>query len=212
MKIFSKKTVFEESIDRIRYLFSEFPEVVVGISGGKDSTVVFNLTMMVAKELNRLPLRVFFLDQEIEWEATIDQVRRIMYRPDVKPMWMQIHFRLFNATSTTDHWLDCWNPKKQDMWMREKEPIAIKENTYDEDRFGKMFEAILRKEIPTKACYLTGVRAEESPSRKMAMTSNLTYKGVSWGRRLDVKRGHYSFHPLYDWSYLDIWKAIHDNN
>ena len=23
---------------------------------------------------------------------------------------------------------------------------------------------------------------------------------------------HYTFYPIYDWSYVDVWKAIHDNN
>ena len=212
MKIFKNKTVFNESLDRIRYLFDEFPEVIVGVSGGKDSTVIFNLALMVAHEKKRLPLRVFFLDQEIEWKATIDQIKRLMYHPDVKPMWMQIHFRLFNATSTTDHWLDCWNPKKRETWMREKDPVAIKENIYHEDRFGKMFEAIIRVEMKgKKACYLTGVRTEESPARAMGVTYALTYKGISWGKILNKVHQHYTFHPIYDWSYLDVWKAIHDN-
>ena len=34
------------------------------ISGGKYSTVVFFLTLEVAKRLNKLPLKVVFLDQE----------------------------------------------------------------------------------------------------------------------------------------------------
>ena len=25
-------------------------------------------------------------------------------------------------------------------------------------------------------------------------------------------KGAYTFYPIYDWSYRDVWKAIHDNN
>lgn len=211
MRIFLKNNVYEEALNRIRRLFDEFPEVVVGVSGGKDSTVVFNLCLIVAREKNRLPLRVMWLDQEIEWEATVDMIKKIMYHPDVKPMWVQVPFVLFNATSHTEHWLQCWNPEDEHRWMRAKDPVAIKENRYNEKRFAKMFPAILKVEIPSRACYIAGVRAEESPSRKMALTHDLTYKDISWGRILDRKLGQYTFYPIYDWSYLDVWKAILDN-
>lgn len=211
MRIFLKNNVYEEALNRIRRLFDEFEEVVVGVSGGKDSTVVFNLCMIVAKEKKRLPLRVMWLDQEIEWEATVEMVKKIMYNPDVKPMWVQVPFVLFNATSHTEHWLQCWNPEDEHRWMREKDPVAIKENHYNETRFAKMFPAILKVEIPRRACYIAGVRAEESPSRKMALTHDLTYKDISWGRILDRKLEQYTFYPIYDWSYLDVWKAILDN-
>ena len=212
MKIYLKNNVFDESLDRIRWLFDEFPNVIVGFSGGKDSTIVFNLAMIVAKEKNRLPLKVMFLDQEAEWQATIDQVRLIMENPDVNPMWMQVPIRLFNATSTTDHWLMCWDEAEKEKWMRPKEEYSYKENRYGTDRFGEMFEAILRVEFPnTPTCYIAGVRAEESPSRFVALTHAETYKGKTWGKKLNVKLNHYTFYPIYDWSYMDVWAAIHKN-
>jgi predicted phosphoadenosine phosphosulfate sulfurtransferase len=54
MKIYLKQNVFEAALERIRFLFDEFPQVIVNVSGGKDSTVVFNLAMMVAEEKGRL--------------------------------------------------------------------------------------------------------------------------------------------------------------
>ena len=41
----------------------------------------------------------FYTDKELEWESTIDLVKKVMYREDVEPMWLQIPFKLFNATS-----------------------------------------------------------------------------------------------------------------
>src|SRR5437660_12243614 len=108
MKILLKKTVLEAALDRIRFLFNEFPNIVVGISGGKDSTVVYELSLRVARELGRLPLRVMFLDQEAEWTATIDYVREVMYSPDVRPLWFQIPMHLDNAASFTTKFLKCW--------------------------------------------------------------------------------------------------------
>lgn len=212
MKIYTNQTVYAAALDRIRWLFGEFPNVVCSVSGGKDSTVVFQLTKQVARELGRLPLRVLFIDQEAEWAATVEQIRVIMEDPDVEPMWFQIPIKLFNATSNKEHWLYCWDPTAEDKWMRPQESYSRKENVYGTDRFGDIFGAILAKEFPgTPTCFIGGVRTEESPTRFVGLTSFATYKWVTWGKKIDARRGYYTFYPCYDWSYTDVWKAIHDN-
>ena len=55
------------------------------------------------------------------------------------------------------------------------------------------------------------MRSEESPARHTALTQDVTYKGETWGKQLNKSKGHYTFYPIYDWSYLDIWKSIYDN-
>jgi len=212
MKIYSNKTVYEAGLERIRWLFDEFPNIIVGVSGGKDSTVVYNLALQVAREKNRLPLKCLFVDQEAEWEATIDTITEIMENPDVEAKWYQMPIKLFNATSTTDHWLMCWDEQEEHRWMRPRVPYSIKENTYGTERFAELFPAIIKKEYAgIKTCYIAGVRTEESPTRAMALTHDVTYKGRTWGKILDKTNEHYTFYPIYDWSYMDVWKAIHDN-
>ena len=211
MKIYGKQNVYEAALDRIRWLFDEFPNVIVGVSGGKDSTVVYNLALIVAREKGRLPLKCLFVDQEAEWEATIDTIRLIMENPEVEPLWYQMPIKLFNATSTTDHWLMCWDEKEKDRWMRPQESYSIKENKYGTQRFAELFSAIVKTEYPNiKTCYIAGMRTEESPTRAMALTHDLTYKHVTWGATLNKAHQHYTFYPIYDWSYSDVWKAIHD--
>jgi phosphoadenosine phosphosulfate reductase len=211
VKIYKKQTVYEAALDRIRYIFDEFPNIVVGYSGGKDSTVVFELAMIVAKEKNRLPLKVMWIDQELEWKSTVEQVKHVMYNPDVEPMWLQIPMKILNASSGRKDadWLHCWAEGEE--WARERDPISIKENKYGTDRFGKLFDAVIKTEFEgVKTAILGGVRTEESPTRFTGLTNLVTYKWITWGKRLEGK-DHYTFYPLYDWSYIDIWKAIHDN-
>lgn len=210
MRVYLPINVFDAALARIRWLFDEFPNIVVSFSGGKDSTVVFNLTLRVAREKGRLPLTVMFLDQEAEWEATVEQVRLVMTDPDVNPMWLQIPFRLFNATSTEEHWLHCWAPEDEARWMRPREPYAITENVYGTDRFHGMFGALFAHHFKgQKACYLAGVRTEESPARYVGLTHSPTYKWATWGTRLARNEQHFTMYPIYDWSYTDVWAAIH---
>lgn len=209
MKIYLAQNVLDAALDRIRWLFDEFPNVIVGFSGGKDSTVVFNLALMVAKEKNRLPLKVFFIDQEAEWGTVIEYIRTVMNCPEVEPLWLQCPIKIFNATSAIEPWLYCWEEGK--IWMREKEPNSIKINRYGTDRFHDLFNRFVKVEYPnTKTCILGGVRTEESPQRLVGLTSGATYKWVTWGKTIKGQT-HCIFYPLYDWSYTDIWKAIHDN-
>ena len=214
MKIYSKQNVYEKALERIEFLFNEYDEVVVNYSGGKDSIVIFELAYKIAKKLDRLPLSVLFIDQEAEWTYTIEMVEHVMRNPDVKPYWFQMPLKIENATSFKEKYLYCWGEGEE--WLREKADISIKENTYDFEWWlengRSIFGEIIKKEFKgIKQCCLTGVRAEESPNRYIGLTSAPTYKWITWGTKNGFKDNHFSFHPLYDWSYGDVWKAIHEN-
>ena len=213
MRILLPQTVYEAAIERIEWLFDEFDTIYVSMSGGKDSTVVFHLCLEVAARRGRLPLRVFFLDQEAEWQAVIDYMDGVMRDPRVDPYWMQVPFRLTNSTSETDNYLDCWAPDKEAVWMRPKADIAIKENTFGTDRFHEMFPAIMRAwHADEKVAMIGGVRAEESPGRYQSLTTVPKYKHVTWAKNLSLRQHpHWTFYPIYDWSYTDVWKYIHTN-
>lgn len=212
MKFYQNQTVYDAALDRIRFLFAEFENIVLCFSGGKDSTVVLNLSLQVAAELGRLPLPVLFLDQEAEWDTVIEYIRAVMADPRVKPVWLQIPLRIFNSTSTIEEWLYCWDEEKRDIWIREKEEIALKENIYGTDRFAELFGAYMAVTYPEqKACMIGGVRAEESPARFLGLTGDCTYKWVTWGKIRDREHEQFDFYPLYDWELGDVWKAIHDH-
>lgn len=212
MKFYQKENVLEAALNRIRWLFDEFENVTVNFSGGKDSTVTLNLALMVAEEKGRLPLRVMFIDQEAEWQTVIDYIREVMSDPRVEPAWLQCPLRIFNATSTVEPWLNCWEPGKE--WIRDKEPDSIHENTFGTDRFAELFTAYHATIFPNSpAVFLAGVRAEESPARMRGLTAYETYKGETWGNANGdgKRRNHVTMYPIYDWSYTDVWKAIHDH-
>lgn len=211
-KFYLQENVVEAALERIRWVFREFQNIYVSFSGGKDSTVVLALTLRVAEELGRLPVAVQFTDQDAEWQCVIDYVRTVMHDPRVSPRWLQVPIKITHATSTIEPWLYCWDPAREADWMRPKEPDSITRNVYGVDRFKEMFVAFLRYHHPTKpAASLGGVRCEESPARTMGLTTTETYRGVTWGKANDARRKHFAFYPIYDWSYTDVWKYIHEH-
>lgn len=214
--MYLERNVFDAAIDRINLIYDAFDDAMVTLSGGKDSTVLFNLAYMVAKDRGRLPLKVFWLDQEVEWQHTVDYVSKIMHRPDVEPIWYQTPFKFPNNTSNIDEYVTIWDPTQEAKWIHPQDPIAythtdIKlKGSQDKDFY------ILMKEIPkrhitgNKLAILDGLRIDESPARRLAITAHAaTFGKYTWANREDGNTQR--FHPIYDFSVSDIWTSIAKN-
>lgn len=207
----SETNVFDAALERIRWLFEEFDDdVAVSCSGGKDSTVTVELAAIVNAERGNPPLRVIWLDQEGEFQGTVDYQRYLADRPDIEMRWYQVPFILANSTSTSENLVEVWG-ENETMWMRDKEPDSIHSTDIPYDRF---YDLLSEVNARTARAVLSGMRGEESPARRMTLTAAPVYKWVTWGTlsRKTVKREQsYRFHPIYDWSYRDIWKSIDEH-
>lgn len=206
MKKYLDKDVLTSSQERIAWIFDNYDNVQVSISGGKDSTVLFYLALNEAKKRDR-EIEVFFLDQEAEYEATIDIIKEQMSFDNVIPLWYQVPIYMTNSTSYNDYFLHAWG--SGDKWIREKDNMSIKEIAEEyPQRFYDFFNWIENKDI-SKA-YLVGIRADESLDRFRATTKREGADGIKWSTKR--KSGAITFYPLYDWHTKDIWKYIYDNN
>lgn len=201
-------TVLEAARLRIAKVFDEFENIYVSVSSGKDSTVLFNLCLEEAAKRNR-KVKLFFLDQEAEYEGTVQIIREMMKHPLVIPCWYQVPIRMTNATSYDQPFLYAWGPGEE--WLREKEDIAIKELNEDyPKRFYEFFDWIEQNQTK-KTAFFVGLRSKESMNRFRAVTKSPGYDGIPWSTKTKNEKC-FRFYPIYDWTFGDIWKYISDNN
>lgn len=218
--IYKENNVFEEALERIRWIYDNHDDVIVAMSGGKDSTVVFNLALMVAKEKNRLPLKVFWLDQEAEWQSTVDYMDGIMRMSEVEPYWFQVPFEFPNSLSNRKNSLLVWDEGQKENWCHKKAyGLAITENNFcdltgiNQDKAFYVLYENCHKYVAKgaeHAAILCGMRIIESPVRRLHIVGEKAkYKGITW---CSVEKGNVrQFYPIYDFTNADIWTAIAKN-
>lgn len=206
-KQYQEQNVYEAALDRIRYMYSIFDNIEVNFSAGKDSTAVLNLTIQVAKELNKLPVKVRFFDEEAIHPPTVEYAERISKLPEVDFKWYALEFKHRNACSNEEPWWYCWEKGKEHLWVRSLPPQAITSHPkFYKGLSFQEFADLLPNPSDGTTVMLTGVRTQESFRR---------YKAVS-GKKNDnyiSRNGHSAkAHPIYDWSSEDVWKLVEVQN
>lgn len=220
-QVYVDKDVRAAAQERISYIFDEFENIIVSVSGGKDSTVLCWLTLQEAHKRGR-KIGIFFIDEEVVYQSTIDQITWLMnlYPENTTRLWLQFPFRLTNATSVEEGQLICWEEGKHKIWMRSKVPYSIQhkpwpkeaETVRDKNKGFGFYDVIENFQAQRKnTAFLVGLRAVESPNRFRAVSKHPGYKDVYWCTKCGGE-GSASFYPLYDWNFHDIWKFIYDNN
>lgn len=170
--------VLDAARQRLSFVFDNFENIIVSVSGGKDSTVLACLALQEARKRDR-KIGLFFLDEEVVYQSTIEQVEYVMslYPGNTNRLWLQVEFDLTNATSYEESQLKCWEKGKHKIWMRPKGKNNIINPPWGNnvrfrpgyswlDFYGVIdnFEAMY-----SNTAFLVGLRATESPNRWRAM-------------------------------------------
>lgn len=198
--------VYDAAIERIRYLYKRFDNIVVSFSGGKDSTAVLNLTIEVARELGRLPVKAIFVDEEAIYPTTVEYVERVRQHPDVDLDWYCLPVKHRNACSNEQPFWYCWNPQERELWVRDLPEHGITE--HPDFTFGDSFQEWMPKIFPNTmgtVCVLTGIRTQESLRRYRVIASK---KNDAFVNAKAEYKNTYRAHPIYDWSSEDVWKLV----
>lgn len=207
-KILKKKqietNVYDAAIARINTLYDRFDKVVVSFSGGKDSTVCLNLCLQVARERGKLPLDVYFWDEEAIHPETIEYVQRVASSPDVRFKWLCIPVKHRNACSRKQPYWHPWNPAERDKWIRPMPDNAIRvmDGFTWGDQIPELAHKVYGPEHGTVAD-VRGIRADESLRRYRSVAARAV---DNW---INSPRDGYSYpvSPIYDWTSLDVWVA-----
>ena len=210
MKRWLGMDVFTAARSRLAEVFDAFERVFVSFSGGKDSGVVVQLALDIAREKGRLPLDVLHIDLEAWYAHTDAFVTRIMTRPDVRPHWICLPIHLRNSVSQIQpHWL-CWDPDARDLWVR-KLPTHP-ETYFSWFRRGMEFEEFVplfaEHFAEGRSCAsVVAIRCDESLNRfrTIASTTKRRWNGRSWSTV--TPSGVVNVYPIYDWKTEDVWTA-----
>lgn len=174
----------------------------MSFSGGKDSIVLAHLTysLICAGEIDPSLLVVQFVDEEAIFpciEKSVKDWRKKFLLVGAKFEWYCVevrHFNCFNELSEEESFI-CWDREKQDVWVRQPPPYAIRSHPLLKPRKDN-YQSFMPR-VCMDGITLTGVRAAESVQRLQYMSRmNLGGKGIT-GRR--------QMFPVYDWTTNDVW-------
>ncbi len=212
--------VFEAFEQRLEYLFSEFDNIYVSFSGGKDSGLLLNMVLDYRRQYHPdRVIGVFHQDFEAQYTVTTEYITRTFERikDEVEPYWVCLPMATRTAVSNYEMFWYPWDETKQTSWVRPMPsyPYVINLNNpfthyryrmHQEDlakQFGRFYK---EQHGNKKTVCLLGLRADESLQRYSGfLNKRYGYKDECWITKhfKDV----WCASPMYDWSSTDVWAA-----
>ncbi len=229
-KKYLETNVLDAAFDRFDFVFTEFDNLYLSISGGKDSSVMLQLAAIVAREYG-MKLSMLYVDLEAQYQATVKHVQDLINdNKDVldRVYWIALPLSLRNGVSVIQPKWICWDPDEQDKWVRgmPQHEYVINEDNCPFDWFKKEMEfedfiLYFAKWFNDLSGGITGcgvaIRSDESLNRFRTIISDMKtpYKGKPWTTQVKLKNkplSVFNFYPLYDWRTEDIWGAVSEFN
>ena len=214
IKRYRNVNVLDAARNRIRETFNSVERVYVAFSGGKDSSVLMHLVMEEAIA-RKQRVGVMFIDFEAQYADTIKHIHEMfeLYKDNIDPHWICMPMLLRNACTNFEPRWTCWEPGKEDIWIREKPFFCKTEADYPFAQPGMEFEEFITLfgewygEGKKTAAFI-GIRAQESLHRYCAVATwekrDLTLNGRRWTTKIVDEV--YNVYPIYDWLVEDIWR------
>ncbi len=227
-KKYRDQNVLDAARERIHYVFDEFDNVYLSVSGGKDSSVQMQLVRDVLEERdNGETFDMLFVDLEAQYQATIDMVETLIENSEHvldTVYWCCLPLSLRNAVSQIQPKWTCWNEAEREKWVREMpdraEVLTADDNPFDffepemefED-FVDEFAAWYDDEHDGITADAIAIRSNESINRFRTLTSDEKerYDGKNWTTQVRLRDEYldvYNVYPVYDWTVEDVWGYV----
>lgn len=226
-KQYRDQNVLDAARERIHYIFDEFDQLYLSVSGGKDSSVQMQLTRQVLRERDQgETFDVLFVDLEAQYQATIEQMHTLLANSeDVvgDVYWCCLPLSLRNAVSQIQPKWTCWNPDAREKWVREmpdQDVLTVGDNPFDFFEPEMEFEDFVDDFARWYAGQHDGVvadaiaiRSNESLNRFRTLTNEdkQRYDGKHWTTQVmhgDDYLDAYNVYPIYDWTVEDVWGYV----
>lgn len=208
-----EQDVLDASMERIKWTLENFQKVCVSFSGGKDSSIILNLTAQLARRMKK-KISILFIDWEAQFSHTIKYVElmRTEYSDITERFyWVALPLTTQNGLSQFSPIWQCWQPGVE--WIRQPPEYAITNPVeFPFYEHGMTFEAFVSEFADwyanhRPAAMMVGIRADESYNRFMAIASARKMRFADdkpWTTA--ASRGYaWYIYPIYDWKTADIW-------
>lgn len=187
---------------RIINVFKNGLPVYMSFSGGKDSLCLSNLVLTLIQQgkINPAQLIVQFIDEEAIFpciEKTVFEWRKKFLLAGAKFEWYCIevkHFNCFNELSNDESFI-CWDSSKQDVWVRQPPPFAIRSHPLLNPRIDAYQDFLPR--LCKDGITIVGIRTAESIQRLLNIAT-MTKAGKNCTHKRQI-------FPIYDWTNNDVW-------
>lgn len=190
--------------ERIALIFDMYENITVSVSGGKDSSVLFHLAWQEAVKRQR-SIDVVFIDQEAEYQNTIETIRHISKHTNIRMRWYQVPFQMTNSVSYEEDYLNCWDGNN----IRPFEQDSIRDIGQTETLTWETLLPKLESLHVQPTAQLIGLRSNESLNRYRAVTKNPGKDGINWSSKT-TNPELINFYPIYDWGFDDVWRFIYE--
>lgn len=169
--------------------------------------------VLAEAQRRRRKVGVLFVDLEAQYKLTIDFAREMFaaYAEWIEPYWISLPLNLRNAVSQFEPQWMCWDPNRQEDWVRAPEPASITDESFfpffrRRMEFEEFVPAFGHWYAQGKLCAcFVGIRTDESLNRWRTIASGRksSFEGLQWTTW--VGGGLYNAYPIYDWRTEDIW-------
>lgn len=217
-----QQNVYEALQERLAFLFENFDNIFVSFSGGKDSTLLLELTLAYQREhCPQKRIGVFHQDFEAQYSATTEFVESTFSRieQEVEPYWVCLPMATRAAVSSYEMYWYPWDDEHPELWVRpmpqhpyvinlQNNPITTYRYRMHQEDLARQFSRWYRiHHGGGRTVCLLGMRTDESLMRYSGIVNKkYGFAGRCW--ITSAFKDVWSASPLYDWTVADVWHAF----